>query len=571
MYDYEISNGCEYHSHSLPGTQHLHPDRTYHIVTHSQAGIGLRKRSIIMKRSVFLLFVFIIIVSLTGTKPQNVHAAEPLYASPGGDPTGATCPITTPCTIQRALAIAASGDTIYLQSGTYIRENEADLRVLWITKSITLVGSCDFSSGSAVCSPNNARSILNGETERRVIFIQAGGKDVVINSVDIINGNSYEITEGGCGSVGSYTTKGCGGGMHASGLSSLVLRDMSFSHNSAALESSGTAVAGFGGGLITYLTNTIGIYDCTFDQNSATFEGYGTGGAIFIATAANEVNIEDSLFTENSCSSNMDEGNGCAIHASTSNVLNFTRNTFNGNNPFSTLFIEGSAIYVLNHNDFNLLGNSFTNHYGDLVIDVHKNLLTEPVDTIHENRFWNNYVTDAINISGKFLTNISNNFFGYGEVLRMEERGGPKRSGITLDATALSNTDIYHNTFAKLDYGINVGSYIDLAIKNNIFAYTWTKAVNIYGNFGTKDVNNNLFYSNLAIGDITDLNMVTTNPYLVSVSTGDFHIQSNSGAKDHGLNLGYSRDVDGQKRPLGIPDIGADEYMLQTFMPAVFR
>ena len=524
-----------------------------------------------MKRSVFLLFVIIIIVSLTGTQPQKVHAATSLYASPGGDPTGATCPITTPCTIQRALVRAASGDTIYLQSGTYIRAIEADLRVLWINKSITLVGGCNFSSGSAVCSPNNARSILNGETERRVIFIQAGSIDVVINSVDVINGNAFEITDGSCASSGSYTTKGCGGGIHANNVSSLVLRDVSFSHNSAALESSGTAVAGFGGGLYTYLTNTIGIYDCTFDQNSATFEGYGVGGAIFIATAANEVNIEDSIFTENWCSSNMADSKGCAIYGQTSNVLNFDRNTFFRNNPFSTLLIEGSAIYLLNNSGFNLRGNSFTNQNGDSAVRVIKYLLTEPVDLIHENTFWNNEVIDAIDISGEFLTNISNNFFGYGEVLRMEERGGPKRSGVALDATALSNTDIYHNTFAKLDYGLNVGDYIDLSIKNNIFAYTWTEAVNIYGTFGTKDINNNLFYSNLAIGDITDPNMVTTNPYLVSASTGNFHIQSNSGAKDHGLNLGYSRDVDGQKRPLGIPDIGADEYMLNRFMPLLFR
>lgn len=524
-----------------------------------------------MKRSVYLLFVIVIFASFYAAPSQKANAATPLYASPGGDPTGATCPITTPCTIQRALVRAASGDTIYLESGTYIRENEADLRVLWITKSITLVGSCDFSSGSAVCSPNNARSILDGETERRGIYIQASGSDIEINSVDIVNGNAYEITEGGCASVGSYTTKGCGGGIHAVYLSSLVLRDMSFSHNSAALESSGTTVAGFGGGLYTYLTNTLGIYDCTFDQNSATFEGYSKGGAIYISTAADEVNIEDSSFTENSCSSNMKEGNGCAIHVSASNVLNFTRNTFTRNNPFPTLMIEGSAIYVINNIDFNLRGNSFKDHYGGSVVYVIKNLLTEPVDTIHENKFWNNYATDAIDISGRFLTNISNNFFGYGEVVRMDERGGPKRSGIALDALALSNTDIYHNTFAKLDYGINVGDYIDLSIKNNIFAYTWTEAVNIYGTFGTKDVNYNLFYGNLAIGDITDPHMVTTNPYLVSVSTGDFHIQSNSGAKDHGLNLGYSRDVDGQKRPVGIPDIGADEYMLQTFMPILIR
>lgn len=522
-----------------------------------------------MKRTSLIALVFILTFSLLNSV-SPVTAAGPLYASPGGLNEGA-CPISAPCTIQRALTQATSGDTIYLESGTYFRVNEADQRVLWVNKSITLIGGCDFSSGVAVCSSANPRSILDGETERRVIYVQAADGTVSINGIDIRNGNAYELTDGGCASSGTYITKGCGGGIHAQNLSSLTLNDVSFIHNFAAFESIGTTTSGFGGGLYTYLSDTINIQNCRFEQNTATSQGYARGGAIYISTADTEVNIEHSVFDRNVCASNSLSSVGCAIHLNASTVINIERNDFNMNNPFSTLPFEGSAIHVTGHQDFNLIGNHFTNHFGDSVVFVQKNPVGEIVDTIHQNTFWNNTVIDLIDISGSsYYTNITNNFFGYGEAGRSDERGGPQRSGVALNAGTEGNAYFYHNTFAKLDNGINVNNWTNLTIKNNIFAYIRAEAVNRYGTGTSYTADTNLFYT-APLGDITDANKVTTNPYLVDVSTGDFHIQSNSGAKDHGLNLGYSRDVDGQQRPVGIPDIGADEYMICNFLPILFR
>lgn len=521
-----------------------------------------------MKKTLIITLVFIITFSLLNVV-NPATAAGLLYASPGGLNEG-SCPISAPCTIQRALTRAASGDTIYLQSGTYIRVNEADQRVLWITKSVTLIGRCDFSSGVALCSPGNPKTILDGETERRVIYVQASGADVSINGVEIRNGNAFEL-EGGCPSSGTYVTKGCGGGIHASALSSLTLNEVSFIGNYGAFESLGTTMAGFGGGLYANLTHTINIHDCNFGLNTATSEGYATGGAIYISTADDEVNIKDSVFDQNVCSSNIPSSVGCAIQISNSNVINIERNDFNMNNPIYTLAIEGSALEISTHQDLNLIGNNFSNHFGGSVVRIYKGPVGEIVDTIHENTFWNNSVIDMIDISGtSYYTNITNNFFGYGEAGRMDERGGPLRSGVALDAGILANAYFYHNTFAKLDYGINVKDFITGTIKNNIFAYIRSEAVNIYGGGSSFTADTNLFYT-APLGEITDANKVTTNPYLVNVSTGDFHIQSNSGAKDHGLNLGYSRDVDGQLRPIGIPDIGADEYMICNFLPMIFR
>lgn len=522
-----------------------------------------------MKKTLMITIVFIIVFSLINSgKP--VSAVGSLYASPGGSTDG-SCPITAPCTIQRALSRAASGDTIYLQSGTYIRAAEADQRVIWITTNITMIGSCDFSSGTANCSSSNPKSILDGEFERRVIFFQASGGDVSIKGVEIRNGNAYELTEGGCPSMGGYTTKGCGGGIHAQGLSSLTLQDVTFDNNYAALQSVGTTVSGFGGALHAYLIDTINIIQCNFSQNYATYQGLGYGGALNITDSSEEVNIEDSVFDQNACSSNIPSSLGCAIHLATSNVMNIDRNDFNMNNPYSTLGIEGSAIYVFNHQDFNLRGNQFTNHFGNSVVRVNKNPVGIIVDTIQQNTFWNNAVIDLINISGSsYYTNITNNFFGFGEAGRIDERGAPKRSGVALDAGTASNAYFYHNTFAKLDYGIKTNNYIALTINNNIFAYLRTEAVNIYGTYTSSDADTNLFYT-APTGDITDPHMITTDPYLVNVSIGDFHIQSNSGAKDHGLILGYSSDIDGQVRPVGIPDIGADEYMICNFLPILFR
>jgi hypothetical protein len=55
-------------------------------------------------------------------------------------------------------------------------------------------------------------------------------------------------------------------------------------------------------------------------------------------------------------------------------------------------------------------------------------------------------------------------------------------------------------------------------------------------------------------------------PAFVDSGAGDYHIGPGSAAIDAGVDVGVTTDVDGELR-LGIPDIGADEYVQHTYLP----
>ena len=51
-----------------------------------------------------------------------------------------------------------------------------------------------------------------------------------------------------------------------------------------------------------------------------------------------------------------------------------------------------------------------------------------------------------------------------------------------------------------------------------------------------------------------------------------YHLQEGSTAIDAGAEAGVDHDIDGDPRPLGAPDIGADEWLFgQVFLPLVVR
>ena len=129
---------------------------------------GIKLTVKVVALTVVFALTLALLASLPGQPVSTVKAAGVLYAAADGILEG-LCPITAPCTIQRAVSLASVGDTIYLESGTYTAPNEADTRVIWITKSLTLTGSCEFSGKGAVCSPANEPSIIYGELERRAI------------------------------------------------------------------------------------------------------------------------------------------------------------------------------------------------------------------------------------------------------------------------------------------------------------------------------------------------------------------------------------------------------------------
>lgn len=75
----------------------------------------------------------------------------------------------------------------------------------------------------------------------------------------------------------------------------------------------------------------------------------------------------------------------------------------------------------------------------------------------------------------------------------------------------------------------------------------------------------------------TDLSCVPTFQTMSPVIIGDpmlddtYHLQPGSAAIDRGVNTGLTTDIDGDKRPIGRPDIGADEWGTIVMIPLVMK
>ncbi len=51
----------------------------------------------------------------------------------------------------------------------------------------------------------------------------------------------------------------------------------------------------------------------------------------------------------------------------------------------------------------------------------------------------------------------------------------------------------------------------------------------------------------------------------------DYRLRAGSAAIDTGTPSAATDDIDGQHRPIGLPDIGAEEWQLTVFVPLVLR
>jgi len=513
----------------------------------------------------------VLLLCSLGQPVSQVQAAGVRFAATDGINEG-ECPITTPCTIQRAILRAAAGDTIYLESGTYTAPNEADTRVVWITKNLTLTGSCDYSSGSPVCSPENDPSIIDAEGERTAIHIQVPSSPglVELNLLHIYRGNGNGAA--GCASVGQNPTTGCGGGIlwiDADSANTLRVNSCKFWANFGTFQSTPATEAGFGGGIyFSSLGGTLEVSKTFFQQNAAARFGIGIGGAIHVSRAE-QVSIDSSGFSENYCSSNSADGKGCAIYASDNAEVEIHRNLFNLNNK--TLYlVDGGAIHLVLNDHSSLQGNILTENTGARVISG--NSITPSgsglPDIFMGNWLWNNNATDAIYYYGKNAVNIINNFVGHLSTAPVHIL-----SGIKVEAPQdplLMHVNILHNSIAYLDHGISLGSYLDVELKNNIIAYNRVDALDIFGIVVDLNPDTNMIYANPA-GDLTGPNLINANPVFVNATGGNFHIQTTSPAKNAGLELGYSSDIDGDHRPIGLPDIGADEFVAEVYLPLIKR
>jgi hypothetical protein len=116
------------------------------------------------------------------------------------------------------------------------------------------------------------------------------------------------------------------------------------------------------------------------------------------------------------------------------------------------------------------------------------------------------------------------------------------------------------------------GTYSTVALTNTILV-SHNVGLNVRAG-NTVTLNGLLWYGNMVnydgAGSITVTNEYSGNPAFVNSDAGNYHIGPESAAIDKGVSAGVTVDIDREPR-MGIPDIGADEYVRHVYLPLVMR
>ncbi|MBE0687694.1 MAG: CSLREA domain-containing protein, partial [Anaerolineaceae bacterium] len=183
------------------------------------------------------------------------------------------------CTLREAITMAAPMATIrfddHLSGGEIVLKD-----TLTFTKNLTIDAS-----------PLPANIAINGDSSKRVIFVQGG--HVILKGVDILNGvaesgggiyNLGGVALSDCAIHGNQASSSDGGGIYNGGWLTAV--NCTFTGN--------VSVAGNGGAIASNTSYKTHIFNSTFSNNRASF---GDGGGL--SNTNGELIIANSLFTNN--------------------------------------------------------------------------------------------------------------------------------------------------------------------------------------------------------------------------------------------------------------------------------
>lgn len=310
-----------------------------------------------------------IVVFLTTASPlkplRRAQAASDILVDANSGVDAGSCGTQNqPCaSIQHALNMADSGQTIRVAAGTYTFKKDKDICgsfinitavVCVLDKEVTILGG--FAAGNwSVSDPETNVTIIDGENSRRGILVQyAGGDPAALEMAGFTVQNGREQ---GSSNGPDSETFAFGGGLMAD-RSTIILRDMIFRNNKAlggnTQNAYGGAAAGGGVALLAVRPGT-SLNQITFEGNEARGGsgnergGFGIGGGLYtfesVVTGADITMIGNVSMGGNSngdgigpSGENADgQGGGAAFHRNSRVVLhNVTvegNQTIGGNAP----------------------------------------------------------------------------------------------------------------------------------------------------------------------------------------------------------------------------------------------
>jgi hypothetical protein len=525
---------------------------------------------------IVIVLILGVVLWLPSPEVEPTRAASFLYVTPGGVASG-SCTETAPCDLRYAVeTVAAAGDYVFVESGTYTDSTPGLDEFLYIDKTLNIFGSCDFSISPFLCDSRKHDSILDAENTKRVVTIAGtGDEEVYFWGFNLRNGNADGVSTGACNASMFAPLEGCGGGMNASDLSYLYLRNNVFLNNVAGDALPHMSYLSLGGGL--YLENITEMLaeGNIFRFNYAAYQGLGLGGGAFVlnsGSADTDIHFRDNIFQYNEVSTSHD-GWGAGLMSTQDTNLILESNHFSNNNVAQQRLADGAAVF-LDSSSFEMKNNYIADNHGFSTLNIEGGHFWGEVIWNH---FWNNQTAYHIEIIGHGTVYVYHNFMGLQPVTH---RGGSSTHiRVFGDGAYMLNAIIRHNSMAYAGTGVSIGPDSDVIIDKNIFSDHSVKAINNSGATGASwSVVTNLFFDN-ADNDIPGSNPLYGNPGFVDALNGDLHLTVTSAAIDQVMEATprFSEDIDGETMPIVINDaitpydLGADEFSYRTYLPLVLN
>jgi len=465
--------------------------------------------------------------------------------------TGTTCSQAQPCGLQTALAQSADRDTVYVGAGTYTGSGDA---VIVIDKSVTLYGGWNgAASGPVVRDPGAYPATLDGESQRRVVYVNSG----------------ITVTLEGL-AISSGKVTGSGGGLYARD-AALTLRAMTFVSNVI----TSTQYCWGAGAFVERGSLLVEASEFRRNWGYGTKSSYGGGIAISRTLTATVTGCQ---FEEN------DTWYGCGVHVMgagrSQTHFTLTDSTFvnNGRGYSGDVFHGGYSVAIdVRDAQARIERNTIRRSYGSNdrgAVGITDSDLTLTGNWIIDNNLGR---TAGLYLSGVYPFTVTNN------IVAANRSGLPGWPAVRVLG---GSGQFVHNTIARNegDYGLQIDSGATVWLTNTIIV-SHTVGISVSAG-STVTVEGTLWGSGpwangadwagngaITIGAVN----VRGNPAFVDPAGGNYHIGAGSAAIDAGVATPVTADIDGDPRPCGSRyDIGADEYCgpierRSVYLPVVLR